>query len=416
MPKIIKKLSEAEIRSAQPKKTPYKICDEGGLRLLVRPSGAKVWQYPYTFQGKSNTYTIGPYCPKGRPSYVGTAQARKIRDEIKDLLQQGIDPNKHKQTQRFNSSEKAKTTFEAIAREWHAKGVWVPKHAKNILRSLEDDVFPLIGYKQLDQITAAEIITVISLVEKRGAPDVAKRICQRCEAIFDYGLLKGVCFNNPAAGRSKFIKPPKRKHRPHLKESELPEFLKKLEAYHGHDYIRLGMKLLVMTFVRPGELRNAVWSEIDWSQKLWRIPAERMKMDRDHVVPLAQQTMAILEELKDLTGHSDYIFPSLWTPQKPITDVTLLKVLKILGYDGDKKITPHGFRHTASTILNERRFNRDVIERQLAHADQDKIRSTYNHAEYLPERREMMQWWADYLDNIVQNGTLIVGRFASGMG
>ncbi len=409
MPKIIRKLSEAEIRAAQPKEKPYKLYDEGGLRLLVRTTGVKVWQYPYAFHGKGNTYTIGQYCPKGRAGYVGTAGARKIRDEIRDLIRQGIDPNKHKQTQRFDSAEKSKTTFEAIAREWHGKGVWVIKHAKNILTSLEDDVFPLLGYKQLDQITTAEIITVISAVEKRGAPDVAKRICQRCEAVFEYGILKGVCANNPAAGRSKFIKPAQRQHRPHLKEHEIPEFLTALDHYHGHDYIRLGMKLLMLTFVRPGELRNAVWSEIDLKEKLWRIPAARMKMKRDHLVPLSQQSLDILAQLRTLTGHSDYIFPSVRTPHKPITDVTLLKVLQIMGYTGSRKITPHGFRHTASTILNERRFHRDVIERQLAHADDDKIRSTYNHAEYLAERRGLMQWWADYLDSSAR-GNIITSR------
>lgn len=400
MPKLIRKLSEAEIRNSKHKAKPYKLCDEGGLRLLVRPSGTKVWQYPYKFLNKNNTYTIGQYCPKGRAGYVGTAEARKIRDQIKEMIDQGIDPNRHKQIQRHGSKEKAKTTFEAIGREWHDKGVWVPKHKQNILRSLEDDVFPLIGYKQINQVTTQDVVHVLDMIQKRGAMDVAKRICQRCEAIFDYGLMKGLCENNPAAGRSKYIKAPKRQNRPHLKEHELPEFLRKLDSYQGRNYIRLAMKLLVLTFVRPGELRHALWEEIDIDNALWSIPAERMKMNRDHLVPLSKQAVAILEELKEITGDSDYLFPSIRSPHKPISDVTLLKLVQILGYEGENKITPHGFRHTASTILNEHRFDRDAIERQLAHVEENKIRGTYNHAEYLPERRKMMAWYADYLNSL----------------
>lgn len=400
MPKIIKKLSEAQVRNAQPQEKPYKMYDDGGLRLLVRPTGIKVWQYPYTLNGKSNTYTIGQYCPKGRAGYVGTSEARKIRDEIKDLVQKGIDPNRHKKSQRFGSEEASQTTFEAIAREWHGKGTWVEKHAKNILKSLEEDVFPLIGHKQIDQVTTQDIIAVISAVEKRGALDVAKRICQRCEAIFDYGVTKDVCQNNPASGRVKYIKSYKVKHRPHLKEHQFGEFLAKLDDYHGKDYIRLAMKLLTMTFVRPGELREATWSEIDMDKALWRIPAARMKMERDHVVPLSRQAMHILRELETFTGHSDYLFPSVRSPHKPISDVTLLKLIQLLDYKGDKKIVPHGFRHTASTILNEQRYNKDVIERQLAHIDKDKTRGIYNHAEYLSERTQMMQDYADHLDKL----------------
>lgn len=404
MPKVIRKLTEAEIKNAKPRDKDYKLYDDGGLRLLVRKSGSKVWQYPYTFHGKGNTYTIGKYCSKGRAGYIGTSQARKKRDEIKSLIDQGINPNIHKKTQHFSSTEKAKTTFEAIGREWHDKGVWVPKHSKNILTSLENDVFPMIGYKQLDQISTLDIITLITEVEKRGAPDVAKRICQRCEAIFDYGLMKGICKNNPAAGRSKMITPPERKHRPHLKEHELPEFITKLDAYHGRTYIRLAINLLLLTFVRPGELRKAEWSEVDWEKCVWNIPAHRMKMRKDHVVPLSKQALSILNELHKMTGEGHFIFPSIRSPHKPITDVTLLKALQIMGYEGEKKITPHGFRHTASTILNEKRYDRDIIERQLAHVDKNSIRGTYNHAEYLDSRRIMMQDWSDYLDGMRQCG------------
>ena len=403
MPKVIKKLTEKEVRNSRPKSKLYRLYDEGGLRLLVRPTGTKVWQYPYTFHGKANIYTIGKYEGNGRTGTVSMAEARKARDEVKELISQGIDPNKHKALQRFASDEKSKTTFEAVAREWHSKGTWVPKHAKNIIRTLERDVFPLIGSKQIDQINARDIIHVLSTIEARDATDVAKRTAQRCEAIFDYALLKGLCDNNPASGRSKYIKPRKTQHRPHLKEHELPAFLNKLDHYRGRAYIRLALHVLVLTFVRPGELRNARWHEIDRKNAIWRIPAQRMKMNRDHLIPLSMQALNVLAELKDIIGDkSELLFPSIRSSQKPISDVTLLKALKILGYEGDNKITPHGFRHTASTILNEHRFDRDVIERQLAHVDSNKIRGIYNHAEYLPERKRMMQWYADHLDKLKQ--------------
>lgn len=404
MPKMIKKLSEREVRSAKPKDKAYKLYDEGGLRVLVRKTGVKVFQYPYTYNGKSNTYTIGKYCPDGRAGYVGLADARKLRDEVKAQLDEGIEPNRKKKAQKYNSQAKSKTTFEALGREWHSKGTWVAKHKKNILSALEKDVFPHIGHLQITKITTQDIIYVLSLVEERGAYDVAKRICQRCEAIFDYAYVKGVCKNNPALGRGKFVKYRQSKARPHLKETQLPEFLNKLDDYHGRDYIRLALKLLVITFVRPGELRYGLWSEIDFKKRLWRIPAERMKMDRDHIVPLSRQAVLILKELHEITGHSDLLFPGLRSPHKPISDVTLLKVIQLLGYVDENKITPHGFRHTASTILNEHRFDKDFIEKQLAHKDKNRVRSVYNHAEYLDERRKMMQWYADHMDDLKSKG------------
>jgi integrase len=406
MPKLIRKLSETEARNAKPKDKPYKLYDEDGLRLLVRPSGAKVWQYPYLFRGKHNTYTIGQYSYKTRDGYVGMSDARKLRDEVKDMLLKGTDPNKHKKKNNPKSEERRKTTFEAIAREWHSKGVWVPKHAQNILRTLENDVFPLIGDIQITEVTARDIIDVLTPVEERGALDVAKRLCQRCEAIIDYAIYKGICVNNPALGRSKYLKTRKTQHRPFLKESELPVFLMKLDDYTGHDYVRLGLKLLAHTFVRPGELRNARWEEFNLEESTWFIPAERMKMSRDHSVPLSRQAIKIIEELKAITGNGEFLFPSVRSAHKPITDVTLTKALRIMGYKSEQ-VTPHGFRHTASTILNEHGFNFDHIERQLAHVDKNKVRGTYNHAQYLDERANMMQWYSDHIGNI-GNAAVIV--------
>lgn len=397
MPKIIPKLTDTQVRNAKPKAKDYKLYDEGGLRLLVRPTGTKVWQYPYTLNGKANVYTIGKYDPTGRVGYIGLADARTLRDEVRQLVKQGTDPNNHKKIARIGEHE---NNFEAIAREWHGKQLWVKKHASNILRTLEMDVFPRIGHKQIQDVTAQDIIGILREIENRDALDVAKRINQRCTAIFDYALTLGLCENNPATGRAKFIQVRKVKHRPHLREGQLPEFLEKLENYRGGSIPRLAMKFLTLTFVRPGELRNARWDEIDEIKAEWRIPAERMKMKRPHIVPLSKQALEVLKELKNHTGKSPLLFPGVRDINKPISDVTLTKLLIILGYIGENKFVPHGIRATASTILNEKgQFKPDVIERQLAHIEKNKVRAAYHHAEYLEDRKAMMQWWGSFIDS-----------------
>ena len=394
MPKVVKRLTDKAVEAACVKNKNYKLYDGEGLCLLVRKSGTKVWQYPYSCDGKRSVYTIGQF-KKGVAGHVGLQDARQVRNEVKALLDEGVNPNACKKTN-VGALDECITTFESVGREWQSKGAWVTKHAKNIMSTLENDVFPYIGHKQIDTVQTQDIILVLSQIEERGALDVAKRVCQRCEAIFDYALLKGVCEHNPAAGRAKYIQKRKTRHRSHLQESQLPEFLNKLGAYHGREYIRYAMFLLVLTFVRPGELRNARWEEFDLDNRVWHIPAKRMKMDRDHIVPLSAQAIYILSNLRVVTGNGDLLFPSVKSPHKPISDVTLIKVLRIMGYTGED-VVPHGFRHTASTILNEHRFSPDVIERQLAHKDKDKVRGTYNHAEYLAERTRMMQWYADYI-------------------
>ena len=389
-------LSDKHIQYAMPQAKDYKLYDRDGLRMLIRTSGTKVWQFNYQYRGKHKTLTIGRYLGRGTPGHVGLKEARYATHEARALLNQGIDPKEHNDKEQEIAS--GSETFEFIAREWHGKGIWADKHAKSILRSLERDVFPTIGDKNLSEINARDIIALIDSILERDATDVAKRICQRCEAIFEYAILKGICDNNPAMGRSKYIRPKPVQHRPHLSEAEFPEFLAKLETYHGRPYIKLAMKLLVITFVRPGELRQAKWEEFDLENAIWSIPAERMKMRKGHKVPLSKQALELLSEIAKVTRKSDFVFPSVQGANKCISDVTLLKCLKILGYEGDKKITPHGFRHTASTILNEHRFDKDIIERQLAHTDKNKVRAVYNHAEYIDERREMMQWNADFID------------------
>ena len=404
MARTIKPLTELEIKNAAPREVAYTLNDGQGLGLLIRPTGTKVWQYKYQFDGKRKTFTIGRYIRKGIAGHIGLNDARSKRFELRNILDQNVDPCIEDKKLKGKLDKESKSTFEFIAREWHSKGTWVPKHAKNILRSLEDDVFPYIGAKDISQVTRHDIIDILTRVEERNALYVAKRISKRCEDIFDYGIIKGVCEDNPALGSSKYIKLPKATPRPHLKESEIPEFLNKLSNYHGRDYIRMAMELLVLTFLRPGEIRHLRWEDIDEKNKLIVIPGERMKMKRDHSVPLSSQALDLLKRLKAITGKNELLFPSVKNHLQPISDVTLTKVLRVMGYEGKRKIVPHGFRHTASTILNEHGFNRDYIERQLAHVETNKVRGTYNHAEYLCGRREMMQWWANHLERMRSNG------------
>lgn len=405
MPKIKPKLTETQIKNAKPQAAPYKLYDEGGLCLLIRPTGTKVWQLPYKLGGKYNICTIGQY-----PD-VGSAQARQACDALKKMIKAGKDPNRHKKAVRAEAEGQQSTTFEAIGREWYGKQIWAEKHAKNILRTLEADVFPKIGHIQIDEVTAQDIVSVLGKIEARDAIDVAKRVNQRCVAIFDYAIAKDLCEFNPAIGRTKSLKKQEVQHRPGLQASQLPEYLKKLNEYSGGKVVQLGLKLLLLTFLRPGELRGGRWDEIDVKKAEWRVSADRMKMGRAHTVPLAPQAIAVLEELRLITGKTELLFPGERGVHKPISDVTFLKALKIMGYVGDKKIVPHGMRHTASTILHETGFKSEVVETQLAHADKNKVRATYNHALYMEERKQMMAWWANFLDAAVEGNNVIAAQF-----
>lgn len=396
MPKINKKLSEIAIRNAKAKDKNYFLFDDGGLRLLVRPSGTKVWQYPYRLNGKNNIYTIGKYGQD--EGFITTANARKIRDEVRDLINQGFDPNKNKKSKKQEALTKAENTFESIAEEWRSKQSWTEKHSKNIKSRLEKDVYPIIGWKGIKEVTIQDILQILRDIEKRGAVSVAQRINGYCTEIFDYGLVMGVCDSNPALGRSKFLKAHKIQNRLHLSDKELPNFVHDLYTLSDDNNLTLlSIKLLVLTLQRPGEVRLAEWKEFDEKEAVWNIPAGRMKKNREHVVPLPKQALEVLKKISVLSGNSSYLFPGRLGFKKPISDVAMIKVMKKLSKN---KMTPHGIRHTGSTILNENNFNSDWIERQLSHVEENKVRGTYNKAEYLEQRREMMQWWADYLEGV----------------
>lgn len=411
MTRLVRRLSDTECRKAKPQNRDYKLYDEGNLRLVVRKSGSKVWQYPYKLHGKENIYTIGQY------PVIGLSDARKIRDEIRATVAQGLSPNREKAAQKAQIAANTENSFEAIAREWHGKQVWDAKHTKVVLRTLENNAFPYIGALPIHKVTAHDILYMLRKMEERNALDMARRVNQRCVDVFEYAIVKKLCDNNPALGRSKAIKSGERKHRPHLYAKYIPEFLRGLETYRGSTKVKLAMQLLWLTFVRPGELRHAKWEDFDEENAMWRIPAEQMKMKRPHLVPLSTQALQILKQLRPITGRTKFLFPGEKNTAKPISDVALLKVLIILGFHKDshklklnkeqleaikqtgRTFVPHGIRGTASTILNENgKYKPDVIERQLAHIERNNVRAAYNHAEYLDERTEMMQWWGDYLD------------------
>ena len=389
------KLTDPKIRQAKPADKPYKLFDGGGLFLLVQPGGSKLWRLKYRFGGKEKLLAIGSY-DKG----VSLKKAREERDKARDQLVEGIDPGASKKKEKHAEREQAENTFRAIALNWaETYGArWTDLHRDRVVASLEADAFSALGDLPIKEITPPMVLGVIRAVESRGALDVASRILQRTSAIFRYAIQTGRAIYNPAADMKGVLKTRKVEHRSAISRGELPNFLKKLDSYSGNPITKLALRLIVLTFVRTGELRGARWEEFDVDQGEWRIPAERMKMRAPHIVPLSPNALAVVEELRPLTGQFDLLFPSQRDQQKPISENTLLYALYRLGYH--KLATVHGFRALASTILNETGFRPDVIERQLAHVERNKVRAAYHRSEYLEERRRMMDWWGTCIESM----------------
>lgn len=385
-------LTDLAVRNAKPKATPYKLSDTGGLFLLVPPSGHKRWRYKYRWLGKEKLLSLGVY-PE-----VGLADARERHFAARKALAAGNDPGELKRVSKQQALGDSRNTFEVIARQWHKSrsSRWSSGYADKLMTSLEQDVFPKIGHRPLSIITAADLLAMLKPIQERGAVETAHRVKQTCGQIFMYAIASDKARSNPAVDLAMALQVPQRKNNAYLKESQLPEFIHKLSAYDGEKQTQLAIELLMLTFVRTVELRGAVWTEFDFKKAEWRIPPERMKMRVEHIVPLSRQALAVLEALKKLNADWDHVFPNERKPRTYMSENTVLFALYRMGYRS--RATGHGFRATASTILNENRFHRDVIKRQLAHAERNNVRGAYNHAEYLPERREMMQWWADFLD------------------
>lgn len=399
------KLTDPQLRQAKPGNKAYKLFDGGGLFLLVQPGGSKLWRMKYRFGGKEKLLAIGSY-DKG----VSLKKAREERDKARNQLVDGIDPGAAKKQEKHAEREKTENTFRAIAVDWAgAYGArWTESHRERVLGSLEADAFSALGDFPIKEITPPMVLEVIRAVESRGALDVASRVLQRTSAVFRYAIQTGRATYNPAADMQGVLKTRKVEHRPAISRAELPDLLRKLDSYAGDPITKLGLRLIVLTFVRTGELRGACWEEFDVDQGEWRIPAERMKMRSPHIVPLSPQAVAVIEELRPLTGQYDLLFPSQRDQKKPISENTLLYALYRLGYH--KRATVHGFRALASTILNETGFRPDVIERQLAHVERNKVRAAHHRSEYLEERRKMMGWWGSFIESMSKDQKVVFLR------
>jgi integrase len=389
-------LSDAKVRNAKPGAKPYKVSDGEGLFLLVAATGSKYWRLKYFFAGREKLLALGVY-PE-----VSLGDAREHRAQARKILAAGNDPGVVKKETKRLIQLKDKNTFEAVAREWHEqqRHKWVPHYSTCVLNRLAAYIFPNMGSRPIADVSAQELLLHLRVVEKNGALDLAQRIMQSCGQIFMYAIVTGRAERNPVPDLRGALKTPVKTHHAHLKAADLPEYLKKLESYDGGLETKLALKMLLLTFVRTTELRAAEWPEIDFDKAEWRIPAERMKMKELHIVPLSSQAVIVLRELQKHTGNRKYLFPNQHNLLTFMSENTMLYALYRMGYHS--RTTGHGFRSTASTILNEHGFQPDVIERQLAHCERNKVRAAYNHAQYLPERRKMMQWWADYLDGAVQ--------------
>jgi len=384
-------LSDTTIRTAKPKDKLYRLTDANGLCLEVTPTGSKLWRYRYRFNGSAKMLALGAY-----PA-VTLLKARQLRDGARQLLIEGTDPGEQKKTAK-QAQRVEGLTFETLAREWFTYNAprWAESTTYKAKLYLENDLIPGIGSRPLKAITRPDLVELVRKVEARGTLNAAGKIRQWLHQIFRYGLAKGVVDTNPATDLSVVAAPPKAaRHHPHVTFAELPELLAKNQAANIHSLTRHAILLLTLTAVRPGELRQAPWAEFDLDRATWTIPAERMKARRPHIVPLPRQAVAILRQLQEVTGRYELVFAGA-NPQRPMSENTVNKALRLMGYEGRQ--TGHGFRHLLSTELNGRGYNKDWIERQLAHGDSDEIRGTYNHAAYVEQRREMMQSWADSID------------------
>jgi integrase len=396
-------LTDTAIRNAKPSSRPVKLFDGGGLYLEVAPAGGKWWRLKYRVQGKEKRISLGVY-----PD-VGLKQARVRRDEARRLLAEGVDPGEQRKTEKAAQGERAANSFEAIAREWaeRFRPKWTPGYHAKVVRRLERHAFPWIGRLPIADVAASALLACARRLEERQNHDVAHRIVQDAGQVFRYGIATGRAERDPSSDLRGALAPLKVKHHAAVTDPRaVGELLRAIHGYQGTFEVLSALKLAPMVFVRPGELRQAEWAEFDLDAAEWRIPAERMKMRDAHIVPLSTQAVAILRELQPLTGRGRYVFPGARTNGRPMSENTINAALRRMGY-GREQQTGHGFRAMASTLLNEQGWHRDAIERQLAHAERDGVRAAYNRAEYLPDRRRMMQAWADYLD-VLRNGAQVV--------
>lgn len=402
-------LTDTAVKAAKPGSAPTKLSDGKGMYLLVTEKGSKLWRWKYRVDGKEKVMPLGIY-----PD-VTLAQARDAMSEARKLLAAGVDPMAKRKAEKIARQLSAENSFAAVARLWwdHWKATRSTSHTDYVLRRLEADVFPAIGARPVDGIEAPELVVMVKAIAARGALDIAKRALQTTGQVFRYAIAHGKATRNPAAD----IKPgdilPARKKTNYarLDTKELPDLLRHIDGYQGAAVTRLAMKLMALTFVRTSELIEARWAEFDLKAGRWDIPAGRMKMKTPHIVPLSSQAVNVLKTLHLVSGHSEFLFPGERDHEKPMSNNTILGALARMGYKG--RMTGHGFRGIASTLLHEMGFNHAHIELQLAHQERDAVSAAYNHATYLRERTRMMQHWADYLDHCTTGKVLPFKRKAA---
>ncbi|EJD6039934.1 tyrosine-type recombinase/integrase [Morganella morganii] len=387
-------LTARQVETAKPKEKSYKLFDGGGLYLEVTAKGSRYWRMKYRFGGKEKRLAFGVF-----PT-VTLAEAREMRNQAKKVLAAGGDPGEVKKEEKAIQKLSTGNTFEAIAREWHKSKAdrWSLRYRDEIIDTFEKDVFPYIGKRPIAEIKPLELLETLRRMEKRGALEKMRKVRQRCGEVYRYAIITGRAEYNPAPDLATALTPPKKQHFPFLTAEELPYFLKDLAGYTGSVITKTATKIILLTAVRTQELRFARWQDIDLEKGIWEIPAEVMKMKRPHVVPLSKQVIELFNSLKPLSGHYELVFIGRNDHRKPISKESVNQVIELLGYKG--RLTGHGFRHTMSTILHERGYNSAWIETQLAHIDKNAIRGTYNHAQYMDGRRDMMQWYADYMDEL----------------
>lgn len=398
-------LTDIKVRTAKPTDKQYKLTDGNGMHLLVHPNGSRYWRLQYRFGGKQKMLALGVY-----PD-VSLADARARRDDARKLLANGIDPGDKKKNDKVEQEEAR--TFEELAVEWHATNKkWSEEHSRRVLKSLEDNLFPAIGKRNIAELKTRDLLAPIKAVELSGRLEVASRLQQRTTAIMRYAVQSGLLDYNPAQEMVGAVASSNRQHRAALELKRIPELLQRIDSYTGRPLTRLAVELTLLVFIRSSELRFARWSEIDFETSMWTIPAEReviegvkhsqrgSKMRTPHLVPLSRQALAIIEQIKTFSGDNELIFIGDHNPRKPMSENTVNKSLRVMGYDTQVEVCGHGFRTMAcSSLIESGLWSRDAVERQMSHMERNSVRAAYIHkAEHLDERRLMLQWWADFLD------------------
>ncbi len=396
-------LTDTEIRRSRPSERPYKLSDNGGLHLLITPAGGKLWRWKYRFDGAEKLMALGRY-----PD-VALADARERRDAARKRLANGIDPMAERMAEKTAVKIATEHTFEKIAELWleYWKGNKSARHSETTRNRLKSNVYPILGDRPIAEVGPMELVKLAKDIEARGASDMAKRILQIVGMVFRYAVAHGYSKRNPAAEIRPLdiLRPTQKINMARIDAKELPALLRAIEVYEGRQQTRLAIKLMALTFVRTSELICARWEEFDFDARRWSIPASRMKMKTPHIVPLSSQAIEVLELLRTISGNRELVFPGEQDCTKPMSNMTILKALERMGYKG--RMTGHGFRGLASTILHEQGYNHDHIELQLAHAPRNEVSAAYNHALYLEPRTRMMQDWADFLEHTQRGGKVI---------